>query len=137
MLYPMEDRGAEPLATDQRRGLLVLLTMLALAQIGHLLDGMRHSSASTLQVLANARALLGVTAAVVAFVAVARRWRHANTITLGVALATAVGFVLYHGLPVHLGANHPYWGTRAHADVVEWLTVAAIVAIAVSTACVA
>src|SRR5207253_394239 len=121
------DAGAAML--EHRQSLLMALAALALVQAAHLLDVLRlYEQASFPTALDNPRALLGIAAAVVACVAVWRRWRIARLLALTVGVSVAVAFALYHGLPVQFGANHPYWGAHGHADAVQWLTVAAIVA---------
>ncbi len=50
-------------------------------------------------------------------------------------LGVGVGFLLYHGIPVDLGANNPYWGTPdANADAIMWASVIALILIGAWTA---
>lgn len=114
---------------NRRSTLLVALATLALIQLAHLLDVLRYADDATFpSVLADPLAIAGITAATVAIVAVARRWRHAHDVAITAGGTVAVGFTLYHGIPIDLGVNNPYWGPDGHADLIRWLTVLAAIA---------
>lgn len=115
---------------NRRPTLLLALATLAAVQLAHLLDVLRYADDATFpSVLADPLAIVGITAASVASVAVARRWRHARNIAITAGGSVAVGFTLYHGIPIDLGVNNPYWGPDGHADLIRWLTVLAAIAV--------
>src|SRR5690348_8469554 len=101
----------------RHRILVVALLVLALVQLAHLVDGLRYSpNASFPGVLSDPPAMFGVTAALISAIAVARRERIGPTLAIATGAAVAIGFTLYHGIPVRLRHNNPYWGPDGHAD---------------------
>ena len=116
----------------RRRTLVVALLALAFVQLLHLLDGLRYSSTATFPgVLNDPAAMFGVTAALVAAIAVVRDEPIARALAIATGAAIAIGFTLYHGIPVRLRHNNPYWGRDGHADAIRWLTVVTAIGIAI------
>ncbi len=122
------------MAERSRTLLLVALVALALVQLAHLLDVMRYShDAEFPSVLVDRQALIGIVAAIVAFLAVLTRAPRARELAMLAGGGVAVGFTLYHGIPFDLGVNNPYWGPDGNADLIRWLTVLAAIALGLST----
>ena len=118
--------------TKRRHLMLLALAVLAVVQLGHLLDVLRYDPhASFPSVLQNPRAFLGIGLAGLAFLAVQMQWRVARRLALFAGGGVAIGFILYHGIPFDTGANNPYWGEHGHADLIRWLTVLATIAVGV------
>jgi hypothetical protein len=114
-----------------RTRLLTGTAILAIVQLAHLLDVLRYSSAATFpSVLADPLAMIGIGAAAVAFAALATDRSFGTSLALYAGAGVGLGFTLYHGVPIDLGLNNPYWGpSSSGADIIQWTTV--IVAIAV------
>lgn len=104
--------------------------LLAVVQLAHLLDVLRYSdTASFPGVLADPLALGGIGVATTALVAVAARRPVGTTLALLGGAGIAFGFTLYHGVPIDLGVNNPYWGpSSSGADIIQWVTVIGAVA---------
>lgn len=113
--------------------------LLAIVQLAHLLDVLRYSETATFpSVLADPVAMTGIFTAAAAFLAVATRQIFGTTAALLAGAAISLGFTLYHGLPINLGLNNPYWGSSgSNADFIQWATVIAAIAIGAWTARVA
>jgi hypothetical protein len=108
----------------RRHTLVVALLALAFVQLLHLLDALRYSPNATLPgVFNDPAALFGVGAALVSAIAVARDEPIARVLAIATGAAVALGFTVYHGIPVQLRHNNPYWGADGHADALRWLTV--------------
>ena len=106
------------------RTLVIALLALASVQLLHLLDALRYSPNATFPgVFNDPAALFGVSAAFISAIAVARHEPIARALALATGAAVAIGFTLYHGIPVQLRHNNPYWGPDGHADALRWLTV--------------
>lgn len=120
-------------APTVRRRLLVGTAALAVLQLVHLLDVLRYDdTASFPGVLVDREAVVGIGLASVAFVLLVRRHPAARVMTIAASAVVALGFVLHHGIPVHLaGLTNPYWtsadGNRA--DWFRWTTVLVIIAV--------
>ena len=116
----------------ERRRLGVAIAALALTQVWHGLDIFRVSEdVSLAEVFLDPLGLLGLGGTVLALLAVVLPLRRGPFVGGLVGALTAVGFVLYHVVPVETGLNNPYWG---EADAIQWLAVA--VTIVVGAACV-
>jgi hypothetical protein len=122
-----------------RARLLTGTGLLVLVQLGHLLDVLRYADGVSLaEVLNNPLAWTGIGVALAAFVAAAADHRTARPLGVMAGLAVSVGFLLYHGIPVDLGVNNPYWGTPgADADAIMWASVIVLIAVGAWTARVA
>jgi hypothetical protein len=122
-----------------RTRLLTGAGLLVSVQIGHLLDVLRYADGVSLpEVLVNPLAWVGIGVALVAFLSAARGHRTARPLGVMAGLAVSVGFALYHGIPVDLGVNNPYWGpSGADADAIMWASVIALIAIGAWTALIA
>lgn len=119
------------------RGRLLLGTgLLVVVQIGHMLDVLRYYEDATLAgALVNPLGWVGIGVALAAFLSVAADHSAARSMAVLAGLGVGVGFLLYHGIPVDLGANNPYWGTPdANADAIMWASVIALIAIGAWTA---
>lgn len=126
-----------PSVTQSRAWLLGATGLLAVMQLVHLLDVLRYDDAATFPaVLGDPLAGLGIGGAVMAFGLTAQKYRHADRVTFVVASAIAAGFVLQHGIPFDLaGVNNPYWTLHGNrADILQWVTVLAIVGLGIWTA---
>jgi hypothetical protein len=116
---------------ERRRRLLLALLALAFAQLGHLLDVLRYARGAEFpSVLIDPAALFGIAAALVVFFAVLNQEPFARGLAIAAGASVAIGFTLYHGIPVRIGRNNPYWGPDGHADVIRWLTVLTAIVIA-------
>lgn len=121
------------LASSVRSRLLVGTAALAALQLVHLLDVLRYDdTASFPGVLIDLQAIVGIGLASVAFVLLVLRHPAARVTTIVASLVVSLGFVLHHGIPVHLaGLTNPYWtsadGNRA--DWFRWTTVLVIIAV--------
>ena len=124
-------------ASNVRSKLLVGTAALAVLQLVHLLDVLRYDdTASFPGVLADRQAVVGIGLASIAFLALALRHSPARSLTITASAVVALGFVLHHGIPVHLGGlTNPYWtaadGNRA--DWFRWTTVLVIIAVGAFT----
>lgn len=109
---------------------LVALAALALVQLFHLLDVLRYAEGAEFpRVLLDPLAVTGIGSATGAWVATACNARIGPKLTIAAGTAVAAGFLIYHGLPVDIGVNNPYWGPDSHgADAVQWLSVLAVIA---------
>jgi FtsH-binding integral membrane protein len=119
-----------------RQRLLLGTGLLVVVQVGHLLDVVRfYDDATIAGALANPLGWVGIGVALAAFLAVAADHSSARGMAMLAGLGVGVGFLLYHGIPVDLGANNPYWGTPdANADAIMWASVIALILIGVWTA---
>ena len=123
---------------DVRRRLMAATAALAALQLVHLLDVLRYDdTASFPGVLADRQAGVGIGLASFAFALLALRHPAARTMTIAASVIVAGGFVLHHGIPVHLeGLTNPYWtsadGNRA--DWFRWATVLVLIALGAGTA---
>ncbi len=121
------------LVSNVRRRLLVGTSALAALQFVHLLDVLRYDdSASFPGVLLDPLAIIGIGLASIAFVLLVVRHPAARVMTIVASAVVAVGFVLHHGVPLHVaGLTNPYWtpaeGNRA--DWFRWATVLVIIAV--------
>src|SRR5690242_13453678 len=116
----------------RHRTLVVALLALAVVQLLHLLDGLRYSTNAEFPgVFNDPAALFGVSATVVSAIAVARDEPIARALAIATGAAVAIGFTLYHGIPLKLRHNNPYWGPDGHADALRWLTVLSAIGIAI------
>lgn len=122
-----------------QKRLLTGTGLLAFVQFAHLLDVLRYSDTATFpSVLADPVAMTGISTAAAAFLAVATRQTFGTTTALIAGAAISLGFTLYHGLPINLGLNNPYWGLAgSNADLIQWATVIAAIAVGAWTARVA
>ncbi len=113
---------------------LVALAALALVQLFHLLDVLRYADdAEFPAVLIDPLAISGIGAAIVASLTVATSRRHGAQLSIAAGGAVAIGFVLYHGIPVDLAVNNPYWGPDSDgADAIQWLSVLGAIAAGVT-----
>lgn len=108
---------------SHRTKLVAATAALALTQIAHLFDVLRYDDSATIpELLTDPLALLGITIAGVAFVAVVTNSTHARAPAAFAGGFVAAGFLLYHGIPFDIGANNPYWGSGS-ADLIQWATV--------------
>jgi hypothetical protein len=119
-----------------RQRLLLGTGLLVVVQVGHLLDVLRYYEDATLAgALTNPLGWVGIGVALAAFLAVAADHASARGMAMLAGLGVGVGFLLYHGIPVDLGANNPYWGTPdANADAIMWGSVIALILIGAWTA---
>ena len=123
---------------DLRRRLMAGTAALAVLQLVHLLDVLRYDdTASFPGVLADRQAMIGIGLTSVAFLALVLRDAPARGLTIAASAVVALGFVLHHGIPVHIGGlTNPYWtsadGNRA--DWFRWTTVLVIIAVGAFTA---
>ena len=119
-----------------RRRLLLGTGLLVVVQVGHLLDVVRYyEDATVIGALANPLGWVGIGVALAAFLTVAADHASARGMAMLAGLGVGVGFLLYHGIPVDLGANNPYWGTPdANADAIMWGSVIALILIGAWTA---
>lgn len=108
-----------------RNRALAALAALALVQLFHLLDVLRYADEAEFPaVLVDPLAVTGIGAATVAAVAVARNKPTGPQLTTAAGGAVAIGFLLYHGIPVDIGLNNPYWGPDSDgADAIRWISV--------------
>lgn len=111
--------------TQLRMRSLIALAVLALVQAGHLLDVLRYADdAGFPAVLADPLAITGIGAATLALITVATRQRIGPLAAIAAGGGVAIGFLLYHGLPIDIGINNPYWGPDSEgADAIQWITV--------------
>lgn len=124
---------------DLRRRLLLGTGLLVAVQVGHLLDVLRYAEdVALVEVLVDPLAWVGIGIALTAFLAVAARHRAARRLAALAGAGVATGFLLYHGIPVDLGANNPYWGVPgADADAIMWASVLVLIAVGAWTAAIA
>jgi hypothetical protein len=121
-----------------RRRLMVGTAALAVLQVVHLLDVLRYdATASFPGVLADRQAVVGIGLASFAFVLLVVGHPAARVMTIAASVVVAAGFVLHHGIPVHIdGLTNPYWtsadGNRA--DWFRWATVLVLIALGAGTA---
>ena len=120
-------------ALSVRSRLLVGTAALAALQLVHLLDVLRYDdTASFPGVLIDLQALVGIGLASIAFVLLVFRHSAARVMTITASTVVALGFVLHHGIPVHLaGLTNPYWTNASgnRADWFRWTTVLVIIAV--------
>ena len=69
--------------------------------------------------------LLGMIGAGVAMIAALNRRSYAIPLSIVSGLSVAVGFLLYHGAPIHSQFTNTYWG---RGDVLDWAVVLLCVA---------
>lgn len=121
---------------SNRTKLLTGTGALALVQLAHLLDVLRYSDTATFPgVLADPIAVTGIGTATLAFAALAAHRPAGTTLALVAGSAIGLGFTLYHGIPLNLGVNNPYWGTNeSNADLIQWGTVIGAIVIGAWTA---
>jgi hypothetical protein len=133
-MLPVAD-GMEARMTLRQR-LLLGTGLLVVVQVGHLLDVVRYYEDATVAgAVANPLGWVGIGVALAAFLTVAADHASARRMAMLAGFGVGVGFLLYHGIPVDLGANNPYWGTPdANADAIMWASVIALILIGAWTA---
>jgi hypothetical protein len=116
-----------------RTKLVAATAALTLTQVAHLVDVLRYDDSATIrELLTDPPAALGITLAGIAFAALVMKSHHARVIAAIAGGSVGTGFILYHGIPVDLGANNPYWGSGT-ADLIQWATVIAAITAGATT----
>lgn len=118
---------------SRRAKLIAATAALTFTQVAHLLDVFRYDESATIAgVLTDPLALLGISIAGIALIAVVVGSNNAPGIATFAAAAVAAGFLLYHGIPFDLAVNNPYWGDST-ADFIQCATVIAAITAGAST----
>jgi len=110
----------------ERKSLVVGAGALVAVQVAHAaVPGPSEVSGSVLGPVVGLGLLIASVAALVA-AAQGREW--ARSVLRATGATVAVGFLLYHAIPVKTPLNYPYWG-RATASVWQWAPVLAAIAV--------
>ena len=112
-----------------RNRLFTAAVLLAAVQVIHgaVPTGREDSEGSILGPIVG---LVLIVASIVAAVGIRRGREWAPRLLAGTGLFVAVGFTLYHAIPLKNWATNPYWGNDVeNVSLAAWATVAASVAV--------
>lgn len=112
-----------------RNRLFTAAAALAVVQVIHgaVPTGRENSEGSVLGPIVG---LVLIVASIVAAVGIRRGRDWAPRLLAGTGLFVAVGFTLYHAIPVENWATNPYWGDNVESvSAAAWATVVASVAV--------